>query len=245
MKHATEEQLVMLYYGEAGRPVEEHLENCPDCRQAYSAIQRELETIQEPAIPERGEGYGAEVWARIQPRLERPRFNWWFTPRRWVLAGAMAAMVVAAFLAGHYWKGGQGPDRTGVPPQARERILMVAVGEHLDRSQMVLLELVNARPEGNIDISGEQERAEDLVAANRLYRQTAARKGDTAVASVLDELERVLIEIAHSPSRISAGELEQLQHRIEAQGLLFKVRVIDSQVREKTKTTEKSHEAKL
>jgi hypothetical protein len=104
------------------------------------------------------------------------------------------------------------------------------VGDHLERSQMVLVELVNTKPQRMVDISAERQRAEDLVPANRLYRLTAERSGETGVSNVLDELERTLIEIAHSPSRLSSPEFQDLRRRVEAQGILFKVRVVDSQV---------------
>jgi len=113
----------------------------------------------------------------------------------------------------------------------RERILLVAVGDHLERSQAVLLELVNARPGEPLNVESERERAGDLVAENRLYRQTALRTGDTRVASVLDELEPVLIELAHGPDRLSPEEVENLRQRIEGDGILFKVRVVGSTVR--------------
>jgi hypothetical protein len=113
---------------------------------------------------------------------------------------------------------------------------LVAVGDHLQRSEMVLIELMNAEGNGTVDISAEQGWAEELVAANRLYRQTASRSGEAGVASVLEELERMLLEIAHSPSEVSSSELEAFRQRIEARGILFKVRVIGSQVREREKT---------
>ena len=101
---------------------------------------------------------------------------------------------------------------------------------------MVLVELENANPTGGpLDISSEQHRAEDLVAANRLYRQTALRAGETGVASVLDELERVLVEIANSPAKVSSPQLAVLRKRIESRGILFKIRVIGSEVRERQK----------
>lgn len=46
------------------------------------------------------------------------------------------------------------------------------------------------------------------------------------MAAVLDELERSLLEIVHSPSPISATDLEQIRRRIDAAALLFKVRVM-------------------
>ncbi|HEY2019030.1 MAG TPA: hypothetical protein VGH38_36240, partial [Bryobacteraceae bacterium] len=66
---------------------------------------------------------------------------------------------------------------------------------------------------------------------SRLYRQTAAHSGNTAVTSVLDDLDRVLVEISHAPSRISPEELESLRQRLEAEGILFKIRVLGSTVR--------------
>jgi len=53
------------------------------------------------------------------------------------------------------------------------------------------------------------------------------------VASVLDELERVLVEVANAPDRLSPVETKELARRIESRGLLFKVRVIGSRVKER------------
>ena len=129
---------------------------------------------------------------------------------------ALAGLVVAAFFAGRFYPvlqrrdgGAPLPPRTATR-RGRERVLLVAVGDYLERSQMVLVELANANAKGPLDISSEQERAGGLVAETRLYRQTAAHTGDTNIDSVLEELERVLVEITHEPSKISpqaSGEL--------------------------------------
>ncbi len=242
MKHLTDEQLVWFYYGEERdrQEAERHLAGCEQCRAAFAELERSLNAVTEAVpVPERDENYGAMVWARLP--LEEKRGSsaflaWLFMPRRWAMAGAMAALVVAAFLAGRFWPHSRTEVQIArpVPAQVRERVLLVAVGDHLDRSQMVLLEIVNSKPGKRVDISSEQQSAQDLVAANRLYRQTAARTGDAGVAQVLDELERVLLEIANSPSRLSSEEFEELRQRVEAQGILFKVRVIDSRIKEKS-----------
>ena len=95
----------------------------------------------------------------------------------------------------------------------------------------MLTELSNASAAGPLDISFEQERAANLLGENRLYRQSAAGAGDAIVAGVLDELERVLLEIEHAPSRISPMELDELRLRLKAEGILFKLRVLGSNVR--------------
>ena len=146
----------------------------------------------------------------------------------------MSALLVTAFLAGRLTHKPVGPEVAKNQQQIRERILMVkAVGDHLERSQMVLAELSNAPDhKGKLDITDEREMAAELVDDNRLYRQTARNTGNAAVANVLDDLERVLMEIAHSPTEVSSGQLDDLRQQIESRGLLFKVRVLGSQVRD-------------
>ena len=105
---------------------------------------------------------------------------------------------------------------------------------------MMLVELINASDGQEVDLSAQQQKARQLVVDNRLYRQTAAGAGDAAVAGVLDELERLLLDIAHSPSSVTKTEMEELRRRVEAQGLLFRIRVIGSQVREREKAAARS-----
>jgi hypothetical protein len=83
------------------------------------------------------------------------------------------------------------------------------------------------------DISTEQRWAEDLVAASRLYRQDAVDAGEQSVALVLDELERSLLEIARTPSRATAARLNEIRRRIDAASLLFKVRVLGNELRQR------------
>jgi hypothetical protein len=85
-----------------------------------------------------------------------------------------------------------------------------------------------------MDISAEQERAGGLVDETRLYRQTAARTGDARISGVLEELERVLVEITHAPSQMTPRQLEELRQRLAAEGILFKIRVLGSSVRNQT-----------
>ncbi len=150
----------------------------------------------------------------------------------------MAALVLAAFIAGRMSKP-RGPSTAVAVEQTkvRERILVMAVGEHLGRSEMVLVELANSGPETagqkEVNISGEQRRAEDLLGENRLYRQTALEQGDTALAGVLDELERVLLDVAHSPQQVTPAQLEGIRQRIEARGILFKVRVVGKELQQR------------
>src|SRR5579863_9662028 len=230
MKHFTEEELFAYQEGEPTQreAIAEHLTSCTACRTELDHIEAVLSALDNLPVPERGPEYGRAVWQQIAPRLpETAGRGWraWLEPRRWVAIAAMAAVVAVAFVAGR-WTKKPGPVAPAASAaQVRERVLVVAVGDHLGKSEMVLMELANAAPPTSgpkqINISAEQQRAEDLLDANRLYRETAQQDGDAALASVLDDLERVLMDVAHSPQKVTPAELETIRQRIEAHGILF------------------------
>ena len=257
MKHYTEDELTLYYYGEGRRPanVERHLDECAQCAKVYREIAGTLTMIAAPDVPERGDQYGLEVWQRIRHRLpeQEPGFGWFrrfagfdrlagldgFTGfnRFLSFAAAAAALVLVAFLAGRTSRDTAAPPASGSPANAveaghadaRQRILLTSVADHLDQSERVLTDIMNAPDSG--DISSAQRWADDLLSTSRLYRQDAIEAGEQSVATVLDDLERSLIEIVHSPSRISAADLEQIRRRIDAAALLFKVRVMSDELR--------------
>jgi hypothetical protein len=115
--------------------------------------------------------------------------------------------------------------------QQRDRILLVVVSDHFDESERMLLELTNLTPKEGVDVSTEQKRAEELLVSNRLYRRTALDRGEDRVATLLDELEPVLMQIAHGPSQMTQEELRKVQKRVETKELVFKLRVLRADVR--------------
>jgi hypothetical protein len=243
MKHFTEEELIAYQEGETTQreAIAAHLTACLACRAELERIEAVLHALDHLPVPERGPDYGRAVWQQIAPRLPEkagPGWRAWFALRHLLAFGSVAALVIVAFLAGR-WIGPKPPSPVPTPDtaQVRERVLVVAVGDHLGKSEMVLMELANAAPtergQKEINISAEQKRAEDLLDENRLYRETAKQDGDAALASVLDDLERVLIDVAHSPDKITPAKLESLQKRIEEHGILFKVRVVGKELQEK------------
>jgi hypothetical protein len=171
--------------------------------------------------------------------VQSPKSSVWMT---FAWAAATAALVVMAFLTGRFVnlreqqstsdEAAASPHAVADQAMVRERVLLIAVGDHLERSQMVLVELAHAETGGELDISAERQLADDLVASNRLYRQTAQEMGQANVAGLLDELERVLVEVARGPSTVSMQQLADIQQRIESQGILFKVKVIGSEIRQ-------------
>jgi hypothetical protein len=247
MKHLTEEELIAYRDGEPKHreAIASHLRECAECRDQLQHIEAVYAALDAVPVPDPGDDFERRVWQQLSPRLTEIRPRWWeglFQIRRLAVVGAMAALILVGFLAGRFTTRKVQPGReVADSSKVRERVLVVAVGEHLGRSEMILVELANTEPEKGqklINISAEQKRAEDLVEANRLYRQTALREGDTAMASTLDELERVLLDIANSPDEVTPAQFESLQKRIESKGILFKVRVVNQDLREREKATQ-------
>jgi hypothetical protein len=246
--HYAEDDLILCFYGEGRRrdAVLRHLDECPACAAVYADIADTMKLVAAPEPPERDDRYGLEVWQRIRPVLpvQPPShaFFWW-PFNRLALAAATVALVVAAFFAGRAWPVPQAPrepaaaagatlasDSGGVEVSARMR--MAAIGDHLEQSERLLLDFVNAG--GTVvNVSGEQLAAADLLDANRLYREAAAGAGETAVAEVLDALERSLIEIAHGPTTLSLADFNRTRTRHDAAALLFKVRVLSDELHER------------
>ncbi|HUI77036.1 MAG TPA: hypothetical protein VLY24_03950 [Bryobacteraceae bacterium] len=235
MNHLSEEELVLYYYGEAADslPADLHLKECEACRALYGSLQRVLNAVDGLPVPERNGDYGAQVWQRIAPYLPvRSRRFWAAPPWRLAAAGVtFATLIVAAFLLGRFYPKPPVPPPIATDSQAQQRLLTLAVADYLERSEVVLIDLANASPAGSLDISPEQDRVENLITENRLYRQTATHIGDAAIAAVLDELERVLLEIEHAPSKLSAMQADELRRQLHEDGILFKMRVLDSNVR--------------
>jgi hypothetical protein len=232
--HLTDEELLLDYYGEGTSSdrarVQAHLERCLECRSVDRELRSVLSAVETTPLSEPPSDFEREMWARIEPLLPvrgAPTHDWtWMMPRM-AAAAAVVVMIAAAFAAGRLW------DRPAEPPalmtddsDRAERLLRAEVGDHLERSQRVLVELVNADMATADLMTGDRARAADLVAAGRLYRRSVETIGDDEIGALLEDLERVLVELANGSPDAGPDELARLRERIAEQDLLFRVRVV-------------------
>ena len=202
MQHLTEEQLIAHYYHDGDTAfAEEHLAVCDECRAQFETLHKVLDLVDQLPIPERGMFWHARTQQNQTPQA--------------IVAHATPAPAAQPAAIGS---------------ASKDRLLLVVVSDHLDSSERMLLELANADAKYPLDVTSESKRAGELVASNRIYRQTATRRGETRIASLLSDLEPVLVELSHAGSTLSPDEIAALQKRIDSKGLLFKVRVVSAQV---------------
>jgi hypothetical protein len=236
MTHLTDDDLVLHYYGEDDHGA--HLETCAPCTARYRELAMIMDAVPPLDVPPRDARYADRVWAQVQPRLALRRRSSGL--RHWTIAAAAAVvLLIAGFTAGRLWRPAPvstiaADDRsieTAATDAQRRRVLLLTVADHLERSDRVLTEVMNA---GTADLAMERQWATELVAANRLYRQEAIDADERSIAAVLDELERALLDIVHRPAAASSGDIDLVRRRIDAAALLFKVRVMRTELRQRT-----------
>jgi hypothetical protein len=110
-------------------------------------------------------------------------------------------------------------------------VLDAEVEEHFERSQRVLSDLVNADESSPVALASDRARAADLVAAGRVYRRSADALGEAATSGLLEDLERVLLDVANSSPESAADELRDVRARIDQQDLVFRLRVVGAELR--------------
>lgn len=235
MKHVSEEELIEHHYGESDPGVKRHLEECGACAEAYAALRRDLAELKATEPPARDAAYGEQVWRSLSNSLSAyavPRRSW-LQVGVWKgvsYAAACVLLVVGAFLAGRQWEQRKPPKVAKNEIQTKQQLVLVVLGDHLDRSERLLIELKHADASSAGLVSPMREEARNLLAANRVCRQSATQIDDPSLATFLDHLDRVLVELANEPGGLSGSAITRLQKEMNTEGLLFQVRVLRSRV---------------
>ncbi len=235
MKHLEEAELVEHYYEESANmgESERHLKACPVCAKRYAELCRDLDGVVTVTPPARRGDHVEQIWQSIGaslPVYEKRKSSWMRYYRSLGWAAACVLLLAVTFVAGRRWERKQASSvAVAVDPQARQRVVIVVLGDHLDRSERLLVQLNHA--DGN-DVSALPLRSEarELLATNRLVRQSAMHAGDLNVEASLDRLERLLMELANEPDKLTEADLNRLRQEMNTDGLLFDIRVLRSRV---------------
>ncbi len=248
MKHLSEEEMIAQAYGEGDQTtVEWHLEGCAECSKAYAALQSDLAEMKFAEPPELDPLYAERVWASLSGSLRayEARKRKWLGGGLWSglsYAAACVLLVALAFIGGRLWEqkqtrnageiNSQQKQQRVVPVPQRERVVVVVLSDHLDRSERLLMELKHADAESPEMVSPLRDEARSLLAANRICRQHASGHDDPELATALKRLDHLLDELANQPGGLNMATLARLQNETNAYGLLFEVRVLRSRLPE-------------
>jgi hypothetical protein len=249
MNHLQDEALIAHFYREpasetetgAGNrfAVESHLADCAACSAAYAALRNDLATMKAADLPARDAAYGERVWRQIAPSLPayEPVKKRWLRMELWRglgLATACTVMLAGAFFAGRLWEQKHAPVVAVQPlapqPAVKQHVVVVVLSDHLDSSERLLVELKHADPNNEETLPPLRDEARALLAANRICQKDSELKNDPQLAAALNRLDQLLDEMANRPEGLNAATLVQFQQEMNAEGLLFEVRVLRSRV---------------
>ncbi len=245
----SDAELVEHFYGESERPqeIERALAESAELRARYAALRDLLERIVPPPTPDPGVGYTQELWRRLEPALARQRRRT-RSAFAWRVAVGLAAVLV--LLAGAFVLGrssGRQDERAavvaqGLSQESRDRLLLAAALDHLDQTEVFLVGLKNDNAgDGGEGIALARSRAAELVVSNRLLRgslheargvaiENAPAGSRAGLSVVLEDLEPLLLEIAHAPDALSQGDLEMLRERLRERGTLVRLRAVQDRI---------------
>jgi len=246
MKHITDDDLTLLFYGEHDdSALAATVAESDELSARFDALSAELKLADNFIPPHRNDAYGAEVWQKISPQLNSGpaestgRMRSWLnsiSQPRFSLAGALSFVLVAALAFTLGRNGGQNPVTDPVNPVDTpsialtglntNRLLAHSVSSHLEQVNVVLTQFANST-ESSVNEAGY---ATDMLIANRLYRRAAISQGKHQLAVFLAELEPLLIELAYEAQSGSTATRERMQQEVK-NGLLFRIRVINQQLK--------------
>jgi hypothetical protein len=246
--NASSEKLTLYYYGElAGderRAFEAHLAMCPACAAALS----ELDVLRAALAPRAAATRTTDEWLGFMQRLDAaldapdtlqvaeraahrtphiaPHTAPWHVARRRWLPVSLAALLVLAVALGLLWQRQVlGPAHTLVADAgATDAALGAAAARHFERAKLVVLGLAMKDPAQTRAEDWQYERhlAASLLPETRLFRMSATDRGDAGLASLLGDLESVLLQ-ASMASDADAPELQRIQRVIRRRDLLVRM----------------------
>ena len=227
--HLSEENLIAYQLGETPEPaaMAAHLEQCVLCAAAAESIAETLRVFSADPVPAANLDH---AWQRLRSALpplaaksNRSQSRRWFArwPLLWTSGFALAAglLGVAVLHLPHKTRiqhlAALQPGPLTSYPQAR------SVTAHLSNAERLLTEIDHTS--GPLD-QATRERAAELLLTNALYVQRAQRDGDTAQASVLEQLGRTLTSVEHQP--LNPPKRWNLRLEMNTSGLLLDLRIL-------------------
>lgn len=108
-------------------------------------------------------------------------------------------------------------------PRIRAADAETLTAMHLEKSELLLRAFRNVRldePGMKAEVGYEKRRAQQLVYQNMLLRREADAAGDVQVATLLENLEPILIDIANLPDQPDNDDIRVIKDRVERKNIV-------------------------
>ncbi len=239
--------LIEALYDELGpsekEAFERHLEACPECAAERAALAGTLRTMDRRERPDPGTEFWDGYWDRLSRRMiwEATRENRRPSPvarlPRWVFqAAGAAALVLVGILIGRLALGPSGG--TGKTPAAGGPAIagaaagspspaVVQAADFVDRSQVLLLGLVNYDPATEdayaFDFDGKKAASRALLAQAPAIRKGLEGPGGRRLRDLVSDLEVIMMQIANLESGQDLEGVAMVKQGVDRKGLFLRI----------------------
>lgn len=115
-----------------------------------------------------------------------------------------------------------------VPEPARPADTQTMTALHFERAETLLRAFRNVRldePSAAAEVRYERTRAKQLIYQNMMLRREADASGDVQIASLLDNLEPILLDIANLPDKPDNDTVRVIRERVERKNIVALLQV--------------------
>lgn len=121
-----------------------------------------------------------------------------------------------------------GEQFASIPEPVRSGDAETMTAMHFEKSETLLRSFRNVRlnePGNAAEVSYERKSAQQLVYQNMMLRREADARGDVQVASLLENLEPILLDIANLPDKPNKDAVRVIRERVERKNIVALLRV--------------------
>lgn len=241
--------MIEARYGEldaVGRErLERHLAACPECAAASESLRADLDLLDRRRRPEPGQAFWDGYWDRLSRRVLWESIEEGGRPSllgrlasalgrvrlpRWSLqaAGAAALLLVGVLIGSRIFSPSRGPAPATTTAAALAPSPAVVQAENfIERSQVLLLGLVNYRPEVQdayaLDLDRKRALSRDLAAEAPGLRGSLTARDQKRLRDLVAELEVIMLQIANLGSGQDAEGIELVKQGVDARGIFLKI----------------------
>ena len=115
------------------------------------------------------------------------------------------------------------PESTRIPEPVRPADAQTMTALHFEKAETLLRAFRNVQlddPDAVSEVDYERKRAKQLVYQNMVLRREADASGDIQIASLLENLEPILLDIANLPDRPEDDEVRVIRERVERKNIV-------------------------
>jgi hypothetical protein len=121
-----------------------------------------------------------------------------------------------------------GEQFASIPERVRSADAETMTAMHFEKSETLLRAFRNFRldePGSAAEVSYERQRAQQLVYQNMMLRREADARGDVQIASLLESLEPILLDISNLPDKPDKDAVRVIRERVERKNIVALLRV--------------------